>query len=200
MSPKPPACSTRRWSSSVPSRRLAAKVDWSASRRVVDIGGGSGALIAAVLAAHPHLRGVLVDLPHAMGPAHASLREAGVLDRYEFVAGDFFVSVPGEADTYMLKSVLHDWDDDRCARILACCRAAMAPGTRLWVIERVANEVPGNTPIDQAHAFSDLNMLVSTGGRERREAEFRALLDAAGVTLSRRIALTETIDALEAKP
>ena len=179
---------------------LAAKVDWSSSRRVVDIGGGSGALIAAVLAAHPHLEGVLFDLSHATGLADATLREAGVLHRCERVAGDFFRSVPAGADTYLLKSVLHDWDDAGCARILATCRDAMARNARMLVIERVVPDRPGTTPLDQAHAFSDLNMLVSTGGRERREAQFRALLDAAGLRLSQRISLTDTLDVLEARP
>ena len=177
---------------------LANKIDWSACTRVVDVGGGSGNLMAALLAAHPHLRGVVLDRPHAMTFAEGVLRDARVLDRCECIAGDFFDSVPPGADAYVLKSVLHDWDDDRCARILASCRAAMVSGSRLWVIERVAPDVPAVTPLDQSHAFSDLNMLVSTGGRERRESEFRSLLAGAGFALSRRIALTDTLQGLEA--
>jgi len=126
---------------------------------------------------------VLFDLPHAIEGASAMLESARVADRCERVAGDFFADVPAAADTYLLKSVLHDWDDERCALILANCRRAMAPGARVLVIERIATVRAGNSPLDQSVARADLNMLVSLGGRERTEAEYRALFDAAALEI-----------------
>jgi hypothetical protein len=158
-------------------------IDFSRARRIVDVGGGSGELLATVLAANAGARGVLFDLAHAIDDAAAVLERAGVSDRCECVAGSFFVKVPAGGDTYLLKSVLHNWDDERCAQILANCRGAMAPGARLLVIERVAPLRAGNSALDRSIARSDLNMLVGLSGRERNEAEFRALFDDAGLTL-----------------
>jgi len=170
-------------------RRVAIEVleaiDFGAARRIVDVGGGSGELLATVLAANANARGVLFDLAHAIGDAGPVLERAGVADRCECVAGSFFVSVPADGDTYLLKSVLHNCDDERCAQILANCRRAMAPGARLLVIERVAPLRAGNSALDRSIARSDLNMLVGLSGRERSEAEFRALFDAAELTLER---------------
>jgi hypothetical protein len=144
------------------------------------VGGGHGALLAAILRAHPALRGVLFDLPHVAEGARAELEAAGVAGRCEVVAGSFFESVPGGADAYLLKSVLHDWDDERCGAILGGARRAMAEGGRLLVVERVMPERMTACAAHRAVAASDLNMLVATEGRERTEAEYRALLAAAG--------------------
>jgi orsellinic acid C2-O-methyltransferase len=149
---------------------------------LADLGGGRGALLAAVLAAHPRLRGVLFDLPAALEGAAEALEAAGVADRCTLAPGSFFDAVPGGADAYLLKSVIHDWDDERAGAILANCRRAMPAAATLLLVEPVASERPG--PGDQfSVSYSDLNMLVCTSGRERTEAEFRHLLGAAGFTV-----------------
>jgi orsellinic acid C2-O-methyltransferase len=148
---------------------------------VADLGGGTGALLAAILAAHPALRGILFDLPKALDGAADVLDAAGVSGRCALVPGDFFHAVPGDVDAYLLKSVIHDWDDERAVAILATCRAAMLPGATLLVVEPVASEQPSQG--DQfSVSYSDLNMLVCTSGRERTEEEFRHLLSSAGFT------------------
>ena len=128
-------------------------------RHIVDVGGGHGVLMIALLRQHPSLRGTVFDLEHAAAGARQAIENAGVADRAAFVAGDFFDSVPSDADTYVLKSVLHDWPDERCAAILACCLAAVSSGARLFVVERLANLPLGPTATDRAWARSDLNML-----------------------------------------
>ena len=162
---------------------VASAIDASGIDRVVDVGGGSGALIAQVLAAHRSLQGVLFDLPHGLDGATALLERAGVVARCTRVAGSFFECVPDGGDLYLLKSVLHNWDDERCVQILRCCRAAMAPGGRVCVIERVVSDRIGTSARDRAVARSDLNMLVALSGRERRRNEFRALFEAAGLAM-----------------
>ncbi|WP_141576459.1 methyltransferase [Actinomadura sp. WMMA1423] len=152
--------------------------DFGRYGKVADLGGGDGTLLAAILRAHPGLSGVLFDLPAGLADASGALD--GVTERTEIVPGDFFEAVPEGADAYVLKSVLHDWPDDKAAAILRSCRAAMGPDARVLVLEQVMPEMvaPGSAGIVR----NDLNMLVATGGRERTEAEFRELLDAAGLT------------------
>lgn len=173
--------------------------DFSGLACIVDVGGGHGALLAAILRAHPALRGVLFDLPHVADGARAELEAAGVAGRCEVVAGSFFESVPGGADAYLLKSVLHDWDDEGCGAILAGCRRAMAEGARLLVVERVMPERMTACAAHRAVAASDLNMLVATEGRERTEAEYRALLAAAGFARARILPLAAGYALLEAR-
>ncbi|MFI0483648.1 methyltransferase [Actinomadura sp. 9N215] len=153
---------------------------------VADLGGGDGTLISAILRSQPGLRGLLFDQPAGLAAASATL--ADVADRVEVVTGDFFKDVPGGADAYVLKSVIHDWDDERATAILRNCRAAMRPGARILLLEQVMPEIV--TPQTQGVVRNDLNMLVCTGGRERTEAEFRALLEGAGFTA---VALTGPI-------
>ncbi|WP_067488052.1 methyltransferase [Actinomadura hibisca] len=143
---------------------------------VADLGGGDGTLLAAVLRAVPGARGVLFDLPPALESAKDTLGD--LADRCEIVPGDFFAEVPSGADAYLLKSVIHDWDDERTAAILRSCRAAMRPEARLLLVETLMPPVV--TAEHRGVAMGDLNMLVATGGRERTEAEFRELLTAAG--------------------
>ncbi|XRQ16104.1 methyltransferase [Actinomadura welshii] len=145
---------------------------------VADLGGGDGTLLAAILRANPGTRGMLVDLPAGLEAAPGTLKD--VADRAEVVPGDFFAAVPEGADAYVLKSVIHDWDDEKAAEILRNCRAAMRPGARVVVLEQVMPELV--TPEATGVVRNDLNMLVSTGGRERTEAEFRDLLEGAGFT------------------
>jgi len=161
---------------------LAAGYDFSAARTVADIGGGAGTLLAAILHEHGHLRGVLFDRPEVTSRAPGVLAAAGITDRCEVVAGDFFAGVPDGADVYVLANVLHDWDDARSVRILANCRKAMAADGRVLIVERL---IPDD-PADAVNVLlSDINMLVLTGGMERTNAQYAALLTQAGLVPGR---------------
>lgn len=161
---------------------IIAGYDFARFGTIADLGGGDGTLIAAILSAAPGPRGVLFDLPPALESAPANLAAAGVADRCEVVAGDFFEAVPAGADAYVLKSVIHDWDDERSTAILRNCRAVMGPDARLLLLELVMPSVI--SPDDPGNAMSDINMLITTGGRERTADEFRELLDGAGLSLT----------------
>jgi SAM-dependent methyltransferase len=156
---------------------VAREGDFAGVARVVDVGGGHGELLAAVLAAHPHLRGAVFDLPHAMDGARARMAEAD--GRCEFIAGSFFENVP-RADLHLLKSILHNWNDGQCLEILGQCRRAAAPGGRLLVVDRVMPDRVTGTPEERGIVRADLNMMVSLGGRERTASEFEAMLATAG--------------------
>jgi O-methyltransferase domain/Dimerisation domain len=145
---------------------------------IVDVGGADGTGLATILAAHPHMRGVLFDLPHVITSAPETLARHGVDDRVDCVGGDFFESVPADADAYLVSAVLHNWPDQQAQRIVANIAAAGGSGARLLMIEFV---VP---PGDTAHLskISDLNMLAMLDGKERTETEWRELLTAADFT------------------
>lgn len=181
-------------------RAAARELDWSGVATAVDVGGGAGELIATVLAHHPAMRGVVIDLAHAVSQAHAHLASAGVADRCEVVAGSFFEAVPSGADAYLLKSVLHNWDDDRAAVILSTCAAAMKPRARMMLFERVVPERLSAVPLDQEIARSDLNMLVGCDGRERTRSGFCALLGGAGLDLVEVRPLASGFSMLLARP
>ncbi|WP_020140858.1 methyltransferase [Streptomyces sp. 351MFTsu5.1] len=155
---------------------VAGLVDLSAHRVVVDVAGGNGELLGRLLRAAPHLRGVLLERPHAVEAAEKAFAEAGLADRCRFVAGDFTSEVPGGGDLYVLSRVLHDWDDERCLTILRRCARAMAPGSELLLVERL---LPADARLSLAVAW-DLHMLCNVGGRERTEDHYRRLLDEAG--------------------
>jgi len=157
---------------------LAAAEHFEGIKTVADIGGGSGTLLAAVLSAHPHLRGILFDQPAVVADAAPVLERAGVADRVEPVGGSFFESVP-TADAYVLKAILHDWPDEDCLRILGAIRAAAAPSARLLVVERVL----GGPNEDLDGKLMDLHMLVMPGGLERTEDEWRELFASGGWSL-----------------
>jgi hypothetical protein len=161
----------------------ARELDWSGVSLAVDVGGGAGELIATVLGRHGHMRGVVLDLDHAAGCARAHLEQRGVADRCDVVSGSFFDSVPGGADAYLLKSVLHNWDDRQAIVILGRCAAALKQGGRVMLFERLMAERLVPAPEDREVARSDLNMLVGCGGRERTRAEFAELFAAAGMQL-----------------
>jgi hypothetical protein len=146
--------------------------DFGRYKVIADIGGGTGAVLGAVLAAHPGTRGILFDQSQVVAAADPVLRDADVSDRVTVVRGDFFDSVPEGADAYLLARILHDWTDKDALRILTNVRAAMTPETRLLIIDAVVGP-PNEDPLVK---FLDLMMLVSAGGRERTEAEWRALL------------------------
>jgi hypothetical protein len=147
------------------------------TRTLVDVGGADGTVLAAILAAHPQLRGVLFDLPHVITAAPQTLASHGVGDRAECVGGDFFESVPAGADAYLLSLVLHDWPDRQAQRILANIAAA-GRGARLLVLDFVVP--PGDVP--HLSKISDLNMLAMMGGKERTGPQWRELLEGAGFT------------------
>ncbi|HEX7956856.1 MAG TPA: methyltransferase, partial [Pyrinomonadaceae bacterium] len=174
---------------------LIAAYDFSTFARVVDVGGGSGALLKAILKANPKLSGVLCDTPNIVADAAGQLSGEDLGGRCEVVAGDFFESVPAGGDLYILSHVLHNWDDESCRRILRNCRAAVAPGGRLLVAEIVMPARPENSFNAYPLVMTDLQMLVMTGGRERGEEEFRALLSAAGFEMTRVIP-TRGLDSL----
>lgn len=146
---------------------------------VVDVGGGDGTLLAKIVAAHPRIRATLFDQPQVVARAQLSHAPLGLSSRCQLVAGDFFVNVPEDADAYLLKWILHDWDDTASVDILRTCRRAMKPGSRLLVVEHIIG--PANT--SPRGKFMDLNMLVMTGGRERTRQEFESLFDRAGLRL-----------------
>ncbi|UJR84561.1 acetylserotonin O-methyltransferase [Sandaracinus amylolyticus] len=161
-------------------------IDLAGARTIVDVGGGSGMLLAALLEAHPALRGSVVDLAHARESALSLFAGRGVADRASFVTGDFFTDPPPPADVLVMKSVIHDWDDERSLRILARCREAMDARTRLVLIEPPSPDAPStSSPLAWILAFSDLNMLVNTGGRERTHREYVALLERAELRVAR---------------
>jgi hypothetical protein len=173
-----------------------AAYDFSTASTIIDVGGGHGQLLTAILSSSPSSRGVLFDLPATTARAHETLGAADVLDRCVISGGDFFVAVPDGGDLYVLKSVIHDWDDDRAVSILANCRRAMDPAGTLLLIERV---VPaGDEP--STSKWMDLNMLVATGGRERTADEYRSLVERAGFTLSRITPTPAHVSLIEVKP
>ncbi|MFJ3973833.1 methyltransferase [Streptomyces sp. NPDC090021] len=153
--------------------------DFARYRTAVDLGGGNGTLMANLLAAHPQLRGTLFDTPTGLAEAPSVLAAHGVADRCEIAVGDFFASVPDGADVYLLKSVLHDWDDEQCIRILRNCRGAVPADGRLLVVEVVMPERM-TAQTDHFSVISDINLLATTSGRERTAEEFRRILTAGG--------------------
>jgi O-methyltransferase domain/Dimerisation domain len=175
---------------------VVAAYDFSRVHRLVDIGGGSGLLLTTVLAANPTLHGVLFDLPHVAAEAHRRIADEGLSDRCVARGGDFFESVPEDADAYLLKWILHDWDDNRATAVLRQCREVMGPDDRILVVEAVIP--PGNDP-----AFAkwlDLTMLTITGGRERSAAEYDELFAAADLRLTRVLSTSSEASILEGVP
>jgi hypothetical protein len=175
---------------------VVAAYDFSRFRCVIDVAGGQGGLLAAIVAANPGLRGVLFDQPHVVARAEEVLRAAGVADRCDIVAGSFFEAVPEGGDAHVLKKILHDWDDATATTILQACRRAINPGGRLLIVEHVIAP-PNEAPVAK---FQDLNMLVSPGGQERTREEFAALFAAAGFTLTDVIPTADPASIIEGAP
>jgi len=155
---------------------LARRHDFSAAHCVMDVGGGQGQLLAAILERHRHLRGIVFDRPHAIETARR-------IERCESMAGDFFESIPRQADVFVMKSILHNWDDAACIAILGQCRRAMDSGAALLLVERVLPEAMTGAPDERPLARSDLNMLVGFSGRERTLPAFDALLAKSGLAV-----------------
>ena len=168
--------------------------DFSGARRIVDVGGGNGALLSAILTRFDNVTGVLFDLAPAIEAAKSGL--GGSLPRCEFIVGDFFEEVVAGADIYILKLVLHDWSDERAIRILQRCRAAMTNGNRLLVIEGLIG--PPND-LSPTHLM-DVMMLVTVAGVERTESEYTAVMEQAGFRLERTIPTKSDLYVLEAIP
>jgi O-methyltransferase domain/Dimerisation domain len=168
--------------------------DFGGFATIADIGGGRGALLGAILARHPAARGVLGDQAHVIAGAPDVLTELGVLDRCEIVPVDFFASVPTGADVYVLKSIIHDWADPEAIAILRNVRSAMTPAAMVLLVERVIGEPNGA----MLPAFSDLNMLVGPGGRERTDAEFDEIFAAAGLRRTRTVPTPSGFSVVEA--
>lgn len=158
--------------------RVVPYLDLSTARRLIDVGGGSGGIAAAISKAWPHLEIVVFDLEFAAPAAKRYLAQAGVSLRCTFEIGNFFVSVPTGADVYLLSRVLHDWDDTKAADVLRICGRAMRPASRLVVLEKVMPEE--RDPLDLALSFDDINVWLMTGGAERCASQFRSLFAAAG--------------------
>ncbi len=156
---------------------IAEAIDTTNTAMAVDVGGASGALLRELQRVNPQLHGIVFDRPDVAADVEAALLESEYRSRTTAVGGDFFTSVP-PGDLYLLKFILHDWGDAECVQILTSCRAAIAPGGRVAIIELIVgdHQNPG------VAALMDLNMLALTGGRERSLAEYDALLDAAGFT------------------
>jgi hypothetical protein len=170
--------------------------DFSQFETVVDVGGGYGALLAAILRSNPGTRGVLFDLPHVVSSAEELLVAAGVADRCTFAGGDFFAAVPTGGDAFVLSQILHDWDDEHCVAILGQCRRAMPDHSKLLVVELVLPE--GDEPF--LGKWLDLHMLVLLGGRERTAAEYDALFRAAEFKLARVVPTPPGPSVVEAVP
>lgn len=179
---------------------VTAAYDFSPFGTIVDVGGGAGALLAGILTANPELRGVLFDRPGVVERAQAEMIGRGLADRCTVVGGDFFSEVPAGGDAYVLKHVIHDWNDERAAAILRTCRRAAGPGSRLLVVEGVYPARIDQSDPSRGAASNDVNMLVATGGRQRSEAEFRALYAATGFRLTRIVPTAARISVIEGEP
>ena len=175
---------------------VAAAYDFSGFRTVVDIGGGTGSLLATILDHYPGLRGVLFELPDVASEASALFQKRDLADRVTVEAGDFFEGIPSGGEAYLLSHVIHDWDDEKCLTILVNCHKAMAPNGRLLIIEMVLPE--GNSP--HVGKLVDMEMLVMAGGQERTEQEYSTLLDKAGFRLASVVATESESYVVEAIP
>jgi orsellinic acid C2-O-methyltransferase len=168
---------------------------------IVDVGGGNGSLLLPVLGRHPAMRATIFDLPHVADAARSRIAAAGLSDRCEAVGGDAFVAVPAGADAYVLKGVIHDWEDKEAIAILRTCRAAMSDGSKLILIERILPEqIDPDDALTRAKFIHDINMMVNPGGRERTEAEFRALFSQAGLRLTCVLAMPGPLAVMEVDP
>ncbi len=174
-----------------------AAYDFSGISTLADVAGSHGSVLSGILQTYPQMRGILFDMPSLAPRAQAYLNEQGLTSRAVFIGGDFFESVPEGADAYLLKHILHDWDDPRCITILKNCRRAMRADGRVLVIDAVIE--PGNAPA--LGKLLDMEMLVVTeGGLERTEAQFRAIFEAAGLRLARVVPTMSPFSILEGRP
>jgi SAM-dependent methyltransferase len=179
---------------------VAAAYDFSGFGKIADVGGGNGAILVGILKANPRLRGLVFDQPHVGPRAKQHIAAAGMTDRIDFVGGSFFTDIPAGADAYLMKHVIHDWDDEQAAAILKNCRRAMAPEGKLLIVEGVYPARIDRSLESRGAAANDVNMLVSTGGRQRSEEEFRDLFAASGFALTRIVPTLGTVSVIEGRP
>jgi hypothetical protein len=181
---------------SIQVQAIVSAYDFSRCPRVIDIGGGRGSLVTAILRAYPKATATLFDRPTVLQGMSDHIEGLGLTNRCAILAGDFFEGIPAGSDAYVLKDIVHDWPDERAVALLKNCRRAMKPEARLLVIERI---IPaGNEP--SPARLSDVNMLVIAGGRERTENEYRTLMREAGFRLARVIPTRSPSSILEALP
>ncbi|MDM8555642.1 methyltransferase [Desulfococcaceae bacterium HSG7] len=167
--------------------------DFSGIDKLTDVGGGTGALTVEILIANPLMCGVVADIPSVIEEARKIIRSRGLENRCETAECDFFKEIPAGSDAYLMSNILHDWPDERCVTILKNCRMAMKPESKLLIVEMIVP--PGNRP--SIAKLLDLEMLVTTGGKERTLAEFKILLESSGFKLSRIIDTQESICVIE---
>lgn len=175
---------------------VAAAYDFSTFRTIVDVGGGTGNMLAAILARYPAPRGILFDRPHVTQNAHEMLEARGVKDRITIEPGDFFHQVPAGADAYVLSHIVHDWSEAQCLTILGHIRKAMNPGARLLIVEMVLTT--GDAP--HPGKMLDMVMLAQTGGEERSALEYEVLLTKAGFRLVQVIPTSSAVSIVESCP
>jgi len=179
---------------------VAATYDFSRFRRVMDVGGGNGAILIGILQANPSLRGVVFDQPHVVERAKQNIAEHGLADRLDALGGSFFEKIPDGADAILTKHVIHDWNDEEASAILRACRRALPSDGRLLVVEGVYPPRIDASPESRGAASNDVNMLVCTGGRQRSEEEFRALYAASGFELTRIVPTPARVAVIEGIP
>ena len=174
---------------------MLAAYDFSAIGTLADLGGGNGSLLSAVLQKHPQLRGILFDLPNVAERARQNFAAAGLAERCQVASGSFFETAPAGADAYLLRHIIHDWNDEQCLTILGHIHRAARSGAKLLLVETVIE--PGNAP--SFAKLLDLTMLVIPGGQERTAEEYRRLLAAAGFSLKRIVPTAADVSVLEAE-
>jgi hypothetical protein len=175
---------------------VARAYDFSGFKTIVDVGGATGNMLAAILSQHPAPRGVLYDRPHVVTAAPALLKARGIEARVAIEQGDFFERVPAGGDAYLLSHIIHDWNEEQCLTILGHCRKVMPPDGRLLIVETVLPA--GDTP--HQGKVQDMVMLVFPGGQERTEAEYGSLLGRAGFRLNRVVSTESIVSVVEALP
>ncbi len=173
---------------------IVAGYDFSSICNLVEIAGGRGTLVSSILKANLTMNGVLFDLPHVIEDARPLIETLGLQERCQLVAGDFFESVPTGGDAYLLRYIIHDWDDERAIAILKNCYQAMQPNGRLLLVEMVIP--PGNKPF--YGKLVDLQLLLNYGGCERTEAEYQALLETAGFSMTTILTVAPSVSIVEA--
>jgi hypothetical protein len=175
---------------------VAASYDFSGVRTLVDVGGGTGNFLATILLANPELRGIIYDLPHVVAEASDQIESKNLSRRCQIVSGSFFESVPSGGDAYLLSHIIHDWDEERCLKILENCRRSMPENGRLLLVEMV---IPDGNDFHPSKLL-DIMMLAFTGGRERTEQEYADLLAKGGFKLTRVVPTCSAASVIEAEP
>jgi hypothetical protein len=175
---------------------VAAAYDFSSFRTVIDVGGANGNLLAEILSRHAGPRGVLFDRAHVVSGARTFLETRGVSERVAIMAGDFFQEVPAGGDAYVLSHIIHDWNEVQCLTILGHCRKAMTPDARLLLVEMVLPD----GDVFHPGKILDMVMLVMTGGQERTQVEYAALLKSGGFRLTRVVTTESPASVIEAVP